>query len=63
MDRPFVVRNQVVFDKQMGEYVNFRKWDGNTPLKNAFVYNPRCGETYITPIRLLTVSELGAYTD
>jgi hypothetical protein len=49
---------QVVFDKQQNEYVNLKAESADHPGK-AYVFNPRCGETYLTEIRALTRKELG----
>jgi hypothetical protein len=48
----------VVFDLEQCEYVNFRADSADHPGK-VYVYNPRCGETYLTRVRQLSRKERG----
>ena len=49
---------QVVFDIDLQEYVNLKAESVDFPGK-AYVFNPRCAETYLTHFRRLTRKELG----
>lgn len=57
-------RSEVVFDKDLGEYVNFLNESYDCPgAVRALVFNPRCGENYTTTIRPLNKREKGLARD
>ena len=48
----------VVYDLDLNEYVVFKADSADHP-NQSFVFNPRCGETYLTRTRALTRKERG----